>query len=74
MDIDMEFEVLQKEVQLYIMGVINKDELLILINKKREQYGLKEPLKEIPETLNGLLKIAKKAFDKGKEAAEDLFK
>ena len=54
----LNFEVLQDEVQLYLLGTINKDELLLLVNKKREEKGIKNSLIEIPKFFDKLLEIA----------------
>jgi hypothetical protein len=69
---DMNFDVLKDEMQLYLLGVIDEDELLIVLNNKRKSYGLGE-LKKLPEKLMKLSKTTEKAVDMAISQLEDMF-
>ena len=57
METNMDFDVLKDEIGLYILGIITKDELFEIINKKRDKYGFK-PLGEFPNRLELLIEMA----------------
>ena len=57
METNMDFEVLKDEIGLYLLGIITKDELFEIINKKRDEYGF-EPLGEFPNRLESLIEMA----------------
>ncbi len=69
---DMNFDVLKDEIQLYLLGIIDEDELLMVINQKRKEYGLGE-LKELPEKLKKLMKMSGKMLDAAISQLEDMF-
>lgn len=54
---NMDFGVLKDEIELYILGIISKDELFDVLNKKRREYGFEE-LKEFPKELDKFLRIS----------------
>lgn len=69
---NMNFEVLKDEIQLYLLSIIDEEELLLVINQKRKGYGLGE-LKALPEKLNKLTKLSGKMLDVAISQLEDMF-
>ena len=64
MEVNMDnMDILKDEMALYWMGVIDEDELLFLINRKRQHLSLGKDIDEIPESVWDIIKFWDMAMD-----------
>jgi len=63
-ELNIDFEVLKDEIYLYLLGLMSKEELLMVVNQKRATYGFDE-IDNLPEEFERLLSVSKKAIDSG---------
>ena len=65
-DATIDMDIIRDEVHMYAIGLVNKEEFLIIMNEIREDYDLK-PLTEIPPRLEALMDATEKMLDIGLE-------